>query len=696
MRPTARRVLLALALSLLPLAPRAADAQTQPAKRALALEDYYRLKDVGAPRISPDGRWVAYTVSTPIEQTNEDAVETWLVRADGSGEPVHVEHAGADVMDPRWQTDGRLRFTSGDARYSIDPARPAEATVANTPIVNASPDGRLVALVRDVQRDARPSASLSAFERRHEERFEGDQFDWWPIRRNAERFPVADGRARTPNELFVGSLEGSEGTRQLTRLGLQLSNPRWSPDGRTLLFAADDATAQSELAYASADLFLVTLDGTLTRLTDDGYVHSGADFSPDGRWISYVRSMGTDLVLEQKLDHGGPVDLYVRPAAGGEPANLTAAWDLDPASPRWSPDGRWLYFSGDMGGAQHLFRVAASGGAVQQVTSGERQIQSVDFDREFRRITYLVGTLERPADVWVADIDGKNERRLSDANAELLAEVELSSRPAERILYKSYDGTPIEGFLVFPRGYDPARGPYPMIVESHGGPHSASGYDFGFKRQLFAANGYFVFLPNFRSSTGYGDAFKWATWGAWGTKDGEDVLAGVDHLIASYPVDRARVGATGHSYGGFMTNWLITRYPDRFAAAATGAGISNWTSNYALSDMARTKETEFLGTPWDPAAREIMIKQSPYFNAGGVKTPTLIVHGSVDYRVPLEDGIQLYTALKKQGVPTKLIIYEGMPHNISGHWNQVHRAMHELRWWETYLKPSKRLTEAAR
>jgi dipeptidyl aminopeptidase/acylaminoacyl peptidase len=693
MHPSARHLLLALAL--LSAAPPSAQAQA-PAKRALALEDYYRIKEVDSPSISPDGRWVAYTVSTPIEANNGNTVATWLVRADDAGQPTLIRYAGADVKDPLWEANGRLRFTVGDARYSIDPSRPDQPQLATTPILNASPDGRLVALVSDVQPMALPSASLTDFERRHEQRFGGEQFDWWPIRRDAQGFPVSNGRNNAPREIFVrpaDAPDGSSASKQLTALGLQPSTPRWSPDGRALIFTTDDATVDNELAYGSADLFLVTVDGVLTRLTDDDHVYSSADFSPDGRWISYVRSMSTDLLIEQKLNHGGPQDLYVRPAAGGEPINLTANWDLDPDSPRWSPDGRWIYFSAGVGGAQHLFRVAASGDPVQQVTRGERRIQRIDFDRAFRRITYVVGQFDRPADVWVADIDGGNERRLTDVNAELLAQVDLESRPAERVLYKSVDGTPIEGFLVFPRGYDPARGPYPLIVESHGGPHSASGYGFSFKRQLFAANGYMIFLPNFRSSTGYGDAFKWATWGGWGTKDGEDVIAGVDHVIASYPVDRARVGATGHSYGGFMTNWLITRYPDRFAAAATGAGISNWTSNYALSDMARTKETEFFGAPWDPAAREIMIRQSPYFNAGGVKTPTLFVHGQVDYRVPLEDAIQLYTALKKQGVPTKLIIYEGMPHSISGHWNQVHRAMHELRWWETYLKPTRPLTQ---
>jgi dipeptidyl aminopeptidase/acylaminoacyl peptidase len=263
----------------------------------------------------------------------------------------------------------------------------------------------------------------------------------------------------------------------------------------------------------------------------------------------------------------------------------------------------------------------------------------------------------------------------------------VATHPSERIVWNSYDGTPIEGFLLFPHGYDPGGGPYPLIIVNHGGPHSASGYGFNFKNRLFTAHGYFVFLPNFRSSTGYGTDFKWGTWGAWGTNDGEDVLSGVDHLVAHYPIDGSRVGSTGHSYGGILTNWLITRYPDRFRAAVSGAGESNWTSNFALSDIARTKETEFFGRPWEPRAREIMIRQSAFLNSEGVQAATLFVHGEVDYRVPLSGAIQLYTSLKKQGVPTKLIIYEGQAHGIRGHWNNVHRAMHELDWWERYLKP---------
>jgi acylaminoacyl-peptidase len=164
-------------------------------------------------------------------------------------------------------------------------------------------------------------------------------------------------------------------------------------------------------------------------------------------------------------------------------------------------------------------------------------------------------------------------------------------------------------------------------------------------------------------------------------------MAGVDHVIANYPIDRNRVGHTGHSYGGFMTNWLITQYPDRFAAAISGAGISNWISDYGTADIARTKETEFFGYPWQEEARNIMIRQSPITYAGRVRTPTLFVHGEVDQRVPYEEAEQMYTALKKIGVPARMIQYKDMPHGISGHWNNVHRMLNELRWWNEFLKP---------
>lgn len=662
--------------------------------RALQLEDYYALKSVGAPLLSPDGRWVAYTVSSRVEVDNSTDIETWLVRGDGSDGPVQVLHRGGAVAEPSWHGE-HLRVQAADStRWLIDPDRLDEgATPApdEAPDGVLSPDGRWRAVVREIPRPVAAPPELTDFEQRHADRFEGVQFDWYPFVRDGQDFPLPDRSAANPEEIFLEPVDGSSDAVQLTRLGLRPGNVSWSPDGRTLLFTADP-NAFSELLYARTDLFTVDVDGRLTRLTDDGFTYSGVGFSPDGAWISYVRSFGTDYIIERKLDHGGPRDLYVRPVDGGEPINLTATFDLDAGTPRWAPDGDHAYFTTGIGGATHLFRVSPDGGGVEQVTTGLRRIRGVSIDDDFERMAYTVGHFDRPPEIWTADIDGDNERQLTSVHADFLAEISPSRW--ERILYESFDGTPIEGFLLYPHGYtDGSTAEHPLIVVNHGGPHAASGYGFNFKNQLFAANGYFVFLPNFRSSTGYGDDFKWATWGGWGTKDGEDALAGVDHLIETYPIDPGRVGSTGHSYGGILTNWLITRYPDRFRAAVSGAGASNWTSNYAHSDVARTKELEFFGRPWEPRAREIMIRQSAYLNSGGVQAATLFVHGEVDYRVPLEGAVQLYTSLKKQGVPAELIIYDGQAHGIRGHWNNVHRMMNELRWWETYLKPTQpRLT----
>jgi dipeptidyl aminopeptidase/acylaminoacyl peptidase len=468
-------------------------------------------------------------------------------------------------------------------------------------------------------------------------------------------------------------------------LDLRPAGVAWHPDGTRLAFTADPDW-RDELKYESPDLYTVTVDGTLTRLTDDAFVYSGPAYSPDGRYLSYMRTFGTDMIIQQKLNHGGPRDLYIRPVAGGEPMNLTASWDLEPEAPRWSPDSRYLYFTAATGGETHLFRVQVSTtpARVEQVTKGERRVGSVTIDRTFTTLAYTVGLHETPPEIYAASIDGSNERRLTRVHDRLVTEIAFSR--AERMRWPSQDGTIIEGWLILPHQYDVSKGPYPLVVVSHGGPHSATGYAFDFKKQFFAANGYFVLDTNFRSSTGYGDAFKWATWGEWGKKDGEDVVSGIDYVLKRYPIDPRRVGHIGHSYGGFMTNWLITQYPDRFAAAVSGAGISNWISDYGTADIYRTKETEFFGTPWDAAARDRMIKQSPLTHAGNVRTPTLFVHGEVDQRVPYEEGEQMYFALRRRGIPARMIQYAGQPHGIAGHWNNVHRMLNELRWWETYLK----------
>ncbi|MGH9382899.1 MAG: S9 family peptidase [Vicinamibacterales bacterium] len=623
-------------------------------KRSLTIEDYYRVKTGGGLRLSDDGRTVTFTASTRVEENNQTVTETFTAPVEGSAAPAKVD-------TPRERGGNQ-----------------------SAPVSVASRDGKWIATLKEVAPPVPPAPNLTDFEKRHLDRFKGVTFDWKDFQRDGQPFPAPNLRAR-PRQQVVVTTAGGGDPKVLLDQDLRPTNLVWHPDGSQLAFVADPDW-RNELKYENPDLYTVTTAGEVTRLTNDGYVYSDLEYSPDGRSLAYTRTFGTDLVIAQKLNHGGPRDLYIRPTAGGEPTNLTANWDLEPRDARFSPDGKFLYFTAGIGGEAHLFRASVPGGHVTQVTRGARRLGNLVYDKSMTTIAYTVTTHDRPAEIYVAKPDGSAERRISDVNGSLFEALALGK--TDRLEWASKDGTRIEGWITYPApsAMPPAGSRAPLIVFSHGGPHSATGYAFDFKKQFFAARGYFVLDTNFRSSTNYGEAFKWATWGAWGDKDGQDVIAGVDYVLARYPIDPQHVGHTGHSYGGFMTNWLITQYPDRFAAAITGAGITNWISDYGTADIYRTKETEFFGTPWDPAARERMIKQSPLTYAGNVKTPTLFIHGEVDQRVPYEEGEQMYFALKRRGIPAKMYQYADQPHGITGHWNVVHRMLVELDWWNTYLR----------
>ena len=661
--------------------------------RPLAIEDYYRVRAIGTHALSPDGKRVAYTVVSRTEANNIDSSAVFLVPVSGGAPPVQVSAQGTHALRPRWTAEGRLRFSVRGSEWEYDPegSLPAAEVPGARGDSSAtrveSPGGKWVAVLRNVTPGPLPRAPLSDFEQRHETRFRGRQFDWLRFQRDGADYPTpnsADPRVNPAREIFLSAMDGSW-ERQLTTLGLRPQSIAWTPDASRIVFTAD-SSYRDERRYEHGQVWSVTPEGEVRRLSNDPDSDYGEEaVSPDGRWVLATRQISTDAVIAKRMDNGGPTDLVLIPAAGGAERNLTADWDYLPTAARWSADGKSVWFSGGIGGSIHLFRVPVEGGPVRQVTTGERRIGGTSFDRDQRHMAYTVGTMEAPSELWVSDTDGKNERRLTAINEELLREVKLSA--PERLRFTSKDGTPVEGWLYRPYGYRAGAGRWPLVVFSHGGPHSATGYGFDFKLQYFAAQGYFVLATNFRGSTGYGEKFLWGSWGGWGNKDGEDVMAGVDYVISQNPIDPRRVATVGHSYGGFMSNWLITQYPDRFAAAAVGAGIVNWVSDYGTADIARTKETEFFGTPWDPAARELMMRQSPLTYANRARAATLFINGEVDERVPYSEAEQMFVALRKNGVPAKIIQYAGQPHGIAGSWNNVHRILNERRWLDTWLKP---------
>ncbi|UCD25733.1 MAG: S9 family peptidase [Gemmatimonadota bacterium] len=664
--------------------------------RPIALEDYYEMVGIGSPAISADGTRVAFVRTVILEEENTRHSEIWVVPSDGSAEAVRLTSPSYSAANPRWSSDGALlAFSSG--RPNVDSRMGGSVWflrmdgsggeafqiegVDRTPVF--SPDSRWIAMTRPTPPTTQAHAEeLSEFERRIRDRFDGRAYDWMNYRFDRRGYlkDPRDPHETPPQELYVVPRSGGV-PRQLTALNVDVQGPAWRADGGVLAFTAD-AHQRDEHTYERADLWTVDLGGNVTRLTDDAFHYSSPAWSPDGRTIVVRGYEGLDEIIARKQSYGSPIDLFLYPVNGGEPQNLTADWDLTPGAPIWSPDGQFVYFTAGTRGNSHLFKVDVTDGVVEQVTHGDRRLSSVSFSSDFGTMAYGVSNPILPGDVFAADIDGSNEARLTTGNADLLDEVDLAY--PDHVLLSSADGTEIEGWLLHPTEFALDR-TYPLILVIHGGPHSAYGNGFSFQHQLRAAQGYFVLYTNPRGSTGYGERFKWAIWGGWGVLDYQDLMAAVDQVLEQYPVDRARLGVTGGSYGGFMTNWIIG-HTDRFAAAVSSRSISNWVSDYGIADIPRTKESEFFGPPWEKASRDLMIELSPITYAGNVTTPTLFVHGEWDYRVPIEEAEQMYVALKKQRVPAKFIRYPESFHGGWTPWRQVHVYYSELKWWERYLK----------
>ncbi|HTP32114.1 MAG TPA: S9 family peptidase [Candidatus Acidoferrales bacterium] len=678
------------------------------AGRPIELADYYRVETAATTAISPDGRWVVFVRNTIAESDNGHHSELWISPSDGSAPATRLTTPAFNASAPRWSPDGKvLAFRStrrASAPGAAEPAgrgggrrgaaggesdiwflrmdRPSGEAfqvpgVEGAPIF--SPDNRWIAFTRTTP-PARAPRELSPLERQLEQRFKGRIYDWMNARFDGRGYlpDPRDPAATPPAELYVVPRDGGA-ARQVTHLGVDVREPSWRPDSGALAFIAD-SHQRDEYSYERADLWIAALDGTVRRLTDDGFEYDSPAWSPDGHSLVFRRRQSLSQIIQVKQNHGAAVDVYRLPAEGGAISNLTAEWDLIPDSPVYGPDGRFVYFPAALGGDTQLFRIPSNGGRVEQLTRGERNLGGFSFSHGFDRMAFTASDALRPAEAFAARIDGGGECQLSSFNDAWIKDVDLAR--AERIHFPSKDGTQVEGWLMFPHTVKP---PYALILSIHGGPHGAYGSAFNFEFQWLAANGYAVLFTNPRGSTGYGEKFLWATWGGWGKRDFEDVMAGVDYALERYQINPRRLGVTGYSYGGFMTDWTITQ-TDRFAAAVTGAGISNWLSDYGTADIPRTKESEFYGSPWESDSNQLMRSLSPITYAANVKTPTLFVHGEADMRVPIEEAEQMYTALKKRHVPAKFIRYPGNYHGGWPPWDMVHRYYQEVQWWREFLQ----------
>jgi dipeptidyl aminopeptidase/acylaminoacyl peptidase len=628
------------------------------AQRPVEARDLLRIREVSDPQVSPDGGWVAYTVSASDTVEDKRDADVWMSRWDGK-RSVRLTNSKEREHSPRWSPNGRyLAFLSSredsnevEQIWLLDRTGGEAERLTNLPGGVSdyawSPDGARLAVVASDPRPDRLAAGPDSSKKRPR-----------PIVIDRYRFKY-DGVGYIGKErehLYLFTLADRKAT-PLTPGDYDEVSPSWSPDGRSIAFLS-----RRRPEYDRTDNWDVYVVATepgaeprqlTTFVGADGDPEWGGrapSWSPDGKLIAYVQGGKPEL-----LYYGGH-KLAVVPADGGPARVLTAPLDRNVLSPVFSPDGASILFLLEDDRVTHLARVPAAGGAVEPVVEGKRTIEDLSVGRD-GRIAVASSTSDRPTEIFA--VEGRDLRKVSAQNDAWLAQVRLA--PVEEISVKSRDGTTIHGFVLKPANYRPGTR-YPTLLRIHGGPVWQYFHDFAnFDWQVFAAQGYVVVGVNPRGSSGRGEKFSTAIFAAWGEKDGDDVLAAVDHLVAGGIADPERLGIGGWSYGGILTNQVIAR-DRRFKAATSGAGQGNALIGYGTDMYTLEYELE-LGKPWANLDTWRRVSQ-PFLRADRISTPTLFLCGQEDWNVPLINSEQMYQALKSLGRETELVIYPGEAHGI--------------------------------
>jgi dipeptidyl aminopeptidase/acylaminoacyl peptidase len=662
MRLLPAAALLAAACALVPGA--------QAERRHLRPDDVLALKDVGDPRLSPDGQWVAFTVRSLRAKEDDADTDVYMVPFAG-GEALRVTTSDRAETRPRFSPDGRyLAFLSErhgrrTQVYLLDRRGGEAAKLTDYPgsvsDLEWAPDGTHLALVVS---DADPHAPPEDANDGQKERPRPIVITRRQFKRDGEGY-LTDVRSH----VYVFDVVRRTSV-QLTSGPYDDSAPAWSPDGKHVAFVSN-RTADPD-SNQNADIFVVpAAGGPLRTLVDAPGEDAAPAFSPDGTQVAFL--LGGD----PKDMWYAPNQVAVVPFAGGPARALTASLDRNVSVPRFSPNGASVLFLVEDGGNSHLARVAVAGGAVERLLGGERDVQAFDVAKG-AQIAVLESRPHLPFEV--SAVEGGEARRLSHVNDGFLAGIQLA--PVERFETGSADGTRIQGFLARPPGAA-AGARLPTILRIHGGPAAQYSTAFEIEWQMLAAAGYAVVAANPRGSTGYGRDFSRAIWADWGNKDYDDVMAAVDHVIGMGVADPKSLGVGGWSYGGILTDYVVTK-TGRFKAATSGASETNYLANYGTDHYQYEWETE-LGLPWKNA--ELWMRLSPWFSVEKVTTPVLLLCGSDDQNVPLANSEQLYQALRRLGRDTQLVIYPGETHDLERPSFLVDRFQRYLAWYDKYLKP---------
>jgi len=647
-------------------------------KRTLTVDDYFRIRDVEDPQISPDGKWVAYTVTTKDLEDDKNKERIWMVPTTG-GDAIPQTLEEYSASHPRWSPDGKyLAFLSErkDEKKQVwilnregGEAQELTNTIQDVDNFVWAPGSDRIALVlQDPSADEIAAAKLPdptqykpkpepwVIDRLH---FKEDEIGYLDHRRT---------------HIYVFRLADHSLT-QVTSGDYDDESPVWSPDGKWIAFASN-RTAVPDLNY-DTDIWVVAADSTdrgqkLVQVTTNPGADGEPAWSPDGKWIAFTSQ------LEPKLFQYSTMQIAIAPATGGEEKVLTKALDRNSTVPRFSSDGKWIYFIADDDGTQNVLRVPAQGGEIQRPIGGRLMVDEYSLGSD-GAVAAEIGVPYRPDEIYLEPASGVELRRLTKTNDALMAQIKLGD--VEYVHFKSKDGTTVAGYLTKPVDYKPGQ-KYPTLLIPHGGPVWAHYAEFKFQSQMLAAQGYAVLNPNPRGSSGYGEDFCKAIFADWGNKDYQDDMAMVDYAVAQGIADPNRLGVGGHSYGAISTNFIIVQ-TTRFKAAVSNAGEFLYITNWGHDLYSRDWEYE-LGLPWEH--RENWERISPFNKVTNVKTPALIMGGDVDWNVPIINGEQMYQSLRRLGVPTMLVVYPGEYHEFKRPSFIRDRDERWICWFNHYVK----------
>lgn len=667
------------------------------AKRPVSFEDILSLRAVESPRMSPDGEWVLYTVSAWEEEDADTGKKAWrghVFRAPAlNGPPRQLTFSERGETMPDWSPDGKwISFLSArgssekgegapKTQIWILPAAGGEARVLTRSQESVtqyawSPDSHQVAYLT---KDASSESEKAEHKRGDDETvFEHDttMTQLWTVELASANLNLRS----PPTRALIGARQRTHASSLTIR-----SRPSWSPDGSRIVFAAAPTTW---LRDSRNDVYILELEsGMQERITTNRGSDTAPSWSPDGRSIAFLAIPNES----EPLPDGTLIQPLVRTrlmlydvSSGGIEALPAGDFDLNPGNPTWMPDSRQLVFTVGDRVYREIYTYSLESKRYRKLTQNSvARFGSMSADGT--RVAYTAESSSAPAEVFVAELrDGvlaQSEQR-SDANPEVAG---LALGDTEVVSWKSRDGVEVEGVLLKPVGYEPGRR-YPTLVVIHGGPTGAhlnySRVRYGDGGQHWAGRGWAVLYPNPRGSTNYGESFMRANLADWGGGDYRDIMSGVDALVERGIVDPERLAVQGWSYGGYMTCWTVSQ-TTRFKAAMIGAGLTNLVSMYGTNDIPSYLGTFFNGA-LSPETAHLYRERSGLTFADQVRTPTLILHGAEDNRVPIGQPMEFYRALMDRGVPTELVFYPREGHGLREYYHRLDRMQRQYEWITRY------------